>query len=228
VDAEKGLILTNYHVLDDAMQKFFVPTQRINPTLIRILGELHIDFLGEANSFDSRRFRIVEANLDPDSGRGFGRLDAVTMKIEPIDDESVMPDKAIKFSPQVLDLTKTSSRDLCTIGFPGPPVEEQGPSGRVNWTFVSKTLFGDAFGVKRLAPGRVIRMPGRIEKDSLKIVFGHDATTFQGASGSPVFAWGVDGQPAIGLHFAGDIEVSNYALTSAAVATQFRALGVPL
>nr|WP_246800883.1 S8 family serine peptidase [Mesorhizobium amorphae] len=226
VDKQKGVILTNYHVLDDAMQTFLIPMQRVSPTQIRVLADLEIDFLGEATSFASNRFRIVEANLHPNSGRGFGRLDAVTMKIEPIGAASVLP-AAIKFSGKTIDFRGASGRNLCTIGFPGRPEMEQGPSGRVNWEFVLKTLFGDVFGVKRLAPGRVIRTPGDVEQDPLGNVFGHDATTFKGASGSPVFAWGVDGQPAIGLHFAGDIEVSNYSLTSAIVAEQFGSLGVP-
>jgi serine protease len=227
VNAGKGLILTNFHVFDDAINKFLIPAQRVNATQFRILANLEIDFVGEGESLTVNRFRIVEANLDPRSGRGFGRLDAVTMRIEPINQASVLP-APIKFSPDVIDFNKASDRDLCTIGFPGRPPLQQGPKGEVNWDFVLKTLFGDLFGVKRLAPGRIIRRPGAVDRDSLGTVFGHDATTFQGASGSPVFAWEVGGQPAIGLHFAGDVEVSNYAMASAVVAPQFRALGVPL
>lgn len=228
VDAGRGVVLTNYHVLEDAISKFFVPVQQVSATQIRILADLEIDFVGEATSLATNSFRVVEANLLPSSGRGFGRVDAVTLRIEPLGEASVLPNAAITFSPKVLDYAKASERSLCTIGFPGRPRYQEAPSGRVNWDFVVKTLFGDVFGVKRLAPGRVIAKPGDVEKDTLRLVFGHDATTFQGASGSPVFAWGVDGQPAIGLHFAGDNEISNYSLTSNLVADQFRALGVPM
>jgi len=69
-----------------------------------------------------------------------------------------------------------------------------------------------------------------VDEDTLKIVFGHDATTFGGASGSPVFAWGAANQPAVGLHFAGGTEVSNYAIAIAVprVVDALVSLGVPM
>lgn len=222
-----GIVLTNYHVLDDAMSKFFVPMQRTGDTM-RVLGGLEIDFRAEANSFQANRFKIVEAKLHETSGRGFGRLDAVTLKIEPIDANSRMPKKPIVFSKNATDFTAASGQDLCTIGFPGPPAIDSDPSGKLDWDFVMKTLFGGLFGIKRLAPGRVIRTPGSIAKDPIGNIFGHDATTFGGASGSPIFAWSALDQPAVGLHFAGDTEISNYALTSPMVADQFRSIGVPI
>lgn len=222
-----GTVLTNYHVLDDAMNKFLVPMQRTSSDTIRVLGGLEIDFRGEAASFQANKFKIVEAKLHETSGRGFGRLDAVTLKIVAIDANSKMPATPIVFSKIATDFTAASGQDLCTIGFPGPPAVGSDPSGKLNWDFVMKTLFGGLFGVKRLAPGKVIRMPGSISKDPIGNTFGHDATTFGGASGSPIFAWGVSGQPAVGLHFAGDTEISNYALTSPLVAPQFKSIGVP-
>jgi serine protease len=227
VDREKGIVLTNYHVLDDAQKKFLVPMQRTNSDTIRVLGGLEIDFIGEADSFSTNKFKIVEAKLHATSGRGFAVLDAVTLKIEAIDASSRMPTAVVAFSANKADFAAAAGQDLCTIGYPGPPVVDSDPSGKVNWDFVMKTLFGGLFGVKRLAPGRVIRPPGSVERDRVK-TFGHDATTFGGASGSAIFAWGVGTQPAIGLHFAGDTEISNYAITASIVAEQFRALGVPI
>lgn len=228
VDVGAGRVLTNYHVLDDASRKFLVPIQRTAADTIRVLGGLEIDFFGEASSFKMNRFKIVEAKLHSTSGRGFGRLDAVTLTISPIDGESKMPKKPIVFSSAPSDFMAASGQDLCTIGFPGPPIIDTDPSGRVDWDFVIKTLFGGLFGVKRLAPGRVILTPGSVERDPIGSTFGHDATTFGGASGSAVFAWGAANQPAIGLHFAGDTEISNYALASPLVANELQSIGVPI
>ena len=224
VDRGKGVILTNFHVLDDAM-KIVPSTDRGNGT-VGFDGGLEIDFLGEAYTFDTNIFRVFEATRHATSARGFGHLDAVTMRIEPISAASHLPEATIAFSRAPAHYQQASGTSLCTIGFPGPP--EIVTSTDVDWDFVIRTLFGNQFGVKRLAPGRVIRQPGTVDEDTLKIVFGHDATTFGGASGSPVFAWGAVDQPAVGLHFAGGTEVSNYAIAVARVVNALVSLGVPM
>src|SRR5690606_21617327 len=88
VDADKGIILTNYHVMDDARAKFGVLMEE-KKSRIKIHGWLEIDFVSEASRFDVNRFRIVEARLPRNAGRGFGRIDAVAMRIEPIDDATM-------------------------------------------------------------------------------------------------------------------------------------------
>jgi hypothetical protein len=223
VDRDKGIVLTNFHVLDDAMK--IVPATDTGGA-VRFDRGLEIDFLGEAYTFDTNIFRVVEATRHPTSDRGFGHLDAVTMRIEPASAASRLPEAPIALSRAVADYQQASGTSLCTIGFPGPPEIVTGTD--VDWDFVIRTLFGNQFGVKRLAPGRVIRQPGTVAEDTLKIVFGHDATTFGGASGSPVFAWGARNQPAVGLHFAGGTEVSNYAIAVARVVDALLSLGVPM
>jgi serine protease len=223
VDAEKGIAITNFHVLDDARAKFGVLMEE-KKKVVRIHGWMEIDFLGEASSFDTRRFRVVEAKLPKNAGRGFGRLDAVTLKIEPLDGAE-MP-KAMKFDRTPATFMQATSATLCTVGFPGPPLQNQGPKGEVDWNFVIRTLFGNLFGVKRFAPGRAGQVTG-IELDTLNIVFGHEATTFGGASGSAMIAWENDGAPAFGLHFSGATEVSNYAISTAKAAEALAKIGVP-
>ena len=226
VDADKGIVLTNYHVLDDARAKFGVLMEEAK-SRVKIHGWLEIDFVGEASRFDVNRFRIVEARLPKNAGRGFGKIDAVTMRIEPIE-AAKMPKKAVRFDAKPAAFTQAQSTTICTVGFPGAPKREQGPTGEIDWNFVIRTLFGDLFGVKRLAPGRLLETFGAVEFDPLGIVFGHEATTFGGASGSAMIGWENAAMPGFGLHFSGLTGESNYAIAMAKVAKEMEAIGVPV
>jgi serine protease len=226
VDAAQGIILTNYHVMDDARAKFGVLMEE-KKSRIKIHGWLEIDFVGEASRFDVNRFRIVEARLPKNAGRGFGKIDAVAMRIEPIDGAK-MPKKALRFDTKPTAFTQAQSTTICTVGFPGPPKREQGPKGEIDWNFVIRTLFGDLFGVKRLAPGRLLETFGAVEFDPLGIVFGHEATTFGGASGSAMIGWESEKMPGFGLHFSGLTGESNYAIAMAKIAKEMEAIGVPV
>ena len=124
------------------------------------------------------------------------------MRIEPIDGAK-MPKQALRFDATPAAFTQAQSTTICTVGFPGPPKREQGPKGEIDWNFVIRTLFGDLFGVKRLAPGRLLETFGAVEFDPLGIVFGHEATTFGGASGSAMIGWENETMPGFGLHFSG-------------------------
>jgi serine protease len=224
VDAAKGIVLTNYHVLDDARTRFGVLMSEAGDH-IRIDGWLEIDFLGEAAVDAERRFRVVEARLPRGYGRGMGRLDAATLRIEPLDGAE-MPE-AIRFDGTRHAFNQATGTSFCTVGFPGPPRRDQGPRGEVDWNFVVRILFGDMFGVKRLAPGRVRQASG-VAGDPLGIVFSHEATTFGGASGSALIGWQVEAKPGFGLHFSGATEVANYAIGVGRAATNLQEIGVPL
>jgi hypothetical protein len=89
-------------------------------------------------------------------------------------------------------------------------------------------LFGGRFGVKRLAPGIAHQPLGSLEGDSRRWVFGHDATTLGGNSGSPVIAWLNRGNSGFGLHFAGASVDSNCAHAIAQCRTELEAMGVPV
>jgi hypothetical protein len=225
VDAGKGIILTNYHVMDQARDRHGVLMEEKDGR-VAIHGWLEIDFVGEAARADTNRFRIVEAILPAGSGPGFGHLDAVAMRIEPIDG-ATMP-QALAFDAGFEVFQQAQSTTLCTIGFPGPPKREQGPKKDIDWDFVIQTLFGNLFGVKRLAPGQTLQTFGAVPKDPRNITFGHEATSFGGASGSPMIAWEGAGMKSFGLHFSGFTGQSNYAVGFHKVAPELRAVGVPL
>src|SRR5262249_30010924 len=116
----------------------------------------------------------------------------------------------------------------CIVGFPGPPAYTGGWHEGVDWTWINATLFGNRYGVKRLAPGTTHRPLGSLRGDRKPCVFGHDATTLGGSSGSPIFAWLDDAPAAFGLHFAGATVDTNYAHAFAATADGLRAIGVPV
>jgi serine protease len=227
VDRDNGLVLTNFHVADDARKEFGVAMEGDNK-LLRVTGDLFIDFDGETSTSGHNRFRVKEVRLPEDFGRGFAGLDAVVMRIEPLDPtESKLPPEAIKLSGDS-DYANGASRTLVTIGFPGEPDPVTPAGATIDWTFVIKTLFGNRFGVKRVAPGRFKESPGAVKGDGFARVFTHDATTFGGASGSLVFAWRDEGAPAFGLHFSGATLSANNAVSMNKAADALRKIGVPI
>ncbi|MDU2928888.1 hypothetical protein, partial [Bradyrhizobium sp.] len=70
------------------------------------------------------------------------------------------------------------------------------------------------------------RSLGFDEHDTLGSVFGHDATTFGGASGSFVLAWTDQEMPGFGIHFAGVTSDTNSAIAVAKIADVLRKLEV--
>ncbi|MDR5753015.1 MULTISPECIES: trypsin-like peptidase domain-containing protein [unclassified Caballeronia] len=154
-------------------------------------------------------------------GDAFSYIDIAIMKVDP---EKIMPVEVAGNS----DFEKVATlQSVCIVGFPGPPYERTGIVDGVDWEWVDQHLFGQAYGFKRVAPGVVHRSSGTIGGDEIGWVFGHDATTLGGNSGSGVFAWH-DGGGAFGLHFAGNSLDTNCAhgFSSPLARTLLRALGI--
>jgi hypothetical protein len=93
----------------------------------------------------------------------------------------------------------------------------------VKWPEVYAALFGNRFGVKRLAPGATHEPLGRY-----RWAFGHDATTLRGSSGSPLVNWFDSTPDAFGLHFQGRAKEANLAHAIARCASDLQAIGVPV
>ena len=215
--------LTNYHVLDDARIRYGI-TVAIAGSHAAIGDGLEVDFIGEANSLDALRFKVVGADLPAGFGRGFGHIDAAVLHLEPIGGAAA-PAPFTQFSASPAYATGGVA-SLCTIGFPGPP--DVASSGDVDWNWVIATLFNNRFGYKRLAPGKFLQGLGSHAGDTLQVALSHDATTFGGASGSLVLAWTDQGPPAFGLHFGGLTGEANYMVSTAKAANPLRAAGVPI
>lgn len=224
--ADKMLVLTNYHVIDDARVKHNVAMRQTGQT-IEIDGTLEIDFDGEASILKTNRFRLVRVTLPVGHGRGFGVIDAAVAEIERVDETSVLP-SMVPLLRKDPSYANGGMITLATVGFPGPPPSTVGVTGTVDWAYVTKTLFKNKFGFKRLAPGTFTSPRGSDSGDANHTAIGHNATTFGGASGSLVTAWADEGAPSFALHFTGATGRENHALAFAPVADALQAAGVPL
>ncbi len=223
IDHNAGLILTNYHVIEQAEQLFGIAMTRENDR-IRIDGHLEIDFFGESCALETNCFRVVEVLLPDGVGSVFSGVDVVVARLDLTGSPGNLPKEvpALSADASYANGTMTS---LAVIGFPAAPPTRDGAN--VDWNFVIRTLFANKFGVKRLAPGRFTRARGTHREDlTAKRAIGHDATTFGGASGSLVAAW-LDAQtPCFAIHFGGLTESSNYALSFAVAKRVLDPLGV--
>lgn len=225
VDAGAGLVVTNFHVVEAMWQRLSHLMPRM-PGGFRVLDGAYINFAAESGRTRTDRFRIVEALTSGIDGPGFGRLDVAVLRVEPTGDGQELP-PAI---PVVADADGPVGNlaSFCVVGFPGPPAYTGGVHEGVDWNWVSATLFGNRFGVKRLAPGNAHRPLGTLAHDGRHWVFGHDPTTLGGSSGSPLITW-LDGEPAaFGLHFSGASLDTNCAHAVVACAEQLRGMGVPV
>jgi hypothetical protein len=223
VDHRNGLVLTNKHVLDAVVARSPHRAAR-GSRPFRVLDGAFVDFAAESGSADVRRYRIVEATPSQVDGPRFARLDAAVLRVEPLPEGPQDLPEAITVNADP-DGPLGRLASSCIVGFPAEPLYDSGIAEGVDWGWVTRTLFGNVYGVKRLAPGMTHRPLGSIPGDKRRWVFGHDATTLGGNSGSPMLAW-ADG--AFGLHFAGRTIDTNYAHAVSAISSELRALGVPI
>ena len=223
VDHRNGLVLTNRHVLVAMVERLPHAVARTT-TGFRVFDGAFVDFAAESGSADVRRYRVVEATPSQVNGTNFARLDAAVLRIEPLPDgPQDVPDALTVSADPDGPLGRLASH--CIVGYPAQPVYESGTIEGVDWAWVTRTLFGNVYGVKRLAPGMTHRPLGSLPGDKRRWVFGHDATTLGGNSGSPALAWT---DSAFGLHFAGRSIDTNYAHAVSAITTELRDLGVPI
>lgn len=115
------------------------------------------------------------------------------------------PGQGVVLPPPIpfVDVPVEPGRDIAVIGYPA-----EDPYG-VPSLAVARRLFGGVYGVKRFSPGKIGQAPG----DAW--AFAHDATTLGGSSGSVVIDLETGG--AIGVHFAGALERTNYAVRASYV-----------
>jgi hypothetical protein len=223
VDKAAGLALTNIHVVEALLRRASTLAQVKNGT-IRLFDGVYVDFVAETQSMAHKRFKVVEAALSGIDGDGFRRLDIALLKIEPVADAQPLTSQI----QVVADLDWAQGNglsSLAVIGYPGPPVQTTGVAEGVDWDWVNTTLFGGRYGLKRIAPGVVYKPLGFRPDDPRQWIFGHDATTLGGSSGSPILAW-KDGGGSFGIHFAGTSVDTNFAHAMAKCVDALKRLGV--
>jgi hypothetical protein len=223
VDRAAGLALTNLHVVH-VMRKRLPHAMARSGSGFRVFDGAFVDFRSESGSTDTHRFKVVEAVPSGVDGQGFARLDAAVLRLEPLPDgpSELPPQIRVSASP---DGPLGRFDSCCVVGYPGRPAQVAGTVDGVDWEWVNRSLFGRLYGVKRLAPGIAHRPLGTLPGDTHAWVFGHDATTLGGNSGSPVLTWD---DSSFGLHFAGITLDTNCAHGISAIAAQLEALRVPI
>ena len=223
VDRGERLVLTNFHVIEQARKQNRIAMHEDGNRLV-VEGDLEIDFAGESGLLDTKRFRIAEVRLPTGAGAVFAGVDAAVCRLEPLDEGIELPEAVAPLSAAG-EYATGEVTSLALIGFPGEPLKDKGD--KVDWNFVVGELFGKRFGIKRLSPGRFRHGLGSNPLDKGKRAIGHDATTFGGASGALVVAWLDEHAPGFALHFGGETVESNYALSFAKARAALEPLGVP-
>jgi hypothetical protein len=222
----RGLVLTNWHVVA-AMRQTLPGSVTPTATGFTVSDGVFVDFLAEANAAGKRRFKVIDATPSGIDGGGFAKLDAAVLTIEPIPGESPALPQPLTIKADVAG-PRGQRPSICLIGYPGQPQFLGGLHDGVDWTWVTTTLFGGLFGVKRISPGLAHRPLGSFTGDARPWIFGHDTTTLGGSSGSPAIAW-LEGVPFVfGLHFAGNTMDTNCAHAVASCKTELARLGVPV
>lgn len=231
VDAGAGLFLTNWHVVEAMCKRATTLYEYQGNGLYRIHDGVVIDFAAEAEAGAPVFFKVVKAQVSTiDGPEEFARLDAAVLTIEPMAGQNVPA--AVRFTPDLAG-PRGNLVSMCMIGHPGRPPEGLGTDAingkTIDWAWVNATLFGSRYGVKRLSPGEVDTGLGCVDAahDPRHWIFGHDATTLGGSSGTSIIAWR-DGADAFGLHFAGATLRANYAHGIGACTQRLAAMGVPI
>ncbi len=198
----EGVVATNRHVAQEfgrlSGEKFVFKSS---------FGELlsaRIDFLEEYGRAESRDFRLVDIlHIEEDSGP-----DLAFLRVAPGAGTGAVPGKGL--APPI-GLSARPARVNAPVAVIGYPARDS----RIPDAALMDRIFGDVYGKKRLAPGRITgAAPGLLL---------HDCSTLGGNSGSVVLD--LDTGEAAGLHFAGRFLEANYAVPAALVRERLEALG---
>ncbi|MGT2455430.1 hypothetical protein ACU4GI_20235 [Cupriavidus basilensis] len=227
-DATLGRAVTNRHVgaallrASRTLAERAVPHANGRALFHKIRDGVEVDFAAEAGSGHRHPVAVTGVLLPKAEGVGqYATMDIAVLTLAPSLDGSPLPDAVPLTSDAISEggadrglsggqSSGTGRGSICIVGFSGAPIHRKGVIDGVDWQWVDQQLFSETYGVKRLAPGMVHRSRGTMAGDTRGWVFGHDASTLGGNSGSGVFAW-LDGGHAFGLHFAGTSAEQNCA-----------------
>ncbi len=218
------LVATNRHVLEE------IATEDPEGTwTLKFPGRTTVDFIGEDGAASATRIPVkgvVFAGLNPINRQvHFPNLDLALLRV----DASRVADfpSAVQLEKDLAPLGP--SRELYAVGFPARPQTHFGtstPPPGTETVEVMSSVFGWKFGIKKLAPGAAVAVPGQLPTDTKKWVFTHNASTLGGNSGSCVVDLGIDGGRVIGIHFAGESRAQNWAHSFAAVKGSINSFGL--
>ncbi len=188
---ESDLIVTNRHVANEFARqsgRTFAFRPGVNGQLMRA----NIDFREEFQVSGEASIEIERVvYIAPD---GPAQPDMAVLKLRTSVDRPPIP---------LANSSEPEGEYISVIGYPARDDRRNDPDA-------AKSIFNDIYEKKRLAPGKV---QGSDPSDLL--VLKHDCSTLGGNSGSVVFD--VTSGRAIGLHFGGRFELSNFAVRIEAV-----------
>jgi V8-like Glu-specific endopeptidase len=195
------LLLTNRHVAE-----FFVDRGAAAPQFKPGISA-KLDFKQEVGSTESLPVRITAPVTVLDM------WDAALLRVEPLP-PSVAPLPLARVEPAVLD-----ARLAVVVGYPA-----MDPASDL---IQQIQIFRGVFDKKRLTPGRLMGLRSTESFARTVQALGHDCTTLGGNSGSAVID--VESGKVIGLHFAGEHLVANFAVPTWELAAQaaVTSAGVP-
>ncbi|AGA28287.1 lipase family protein [Singulisphaera acidiphila] len=123
-----------------------------------------------------------------------------------------LPEKRKPLSLSTTDPSSLTDREVVVVGYPG-----YDPTGDDEFQRIQNRIFRGAYYVKRLQPG-LLRSREQVESfKKLVEVVTHDSSTLGGNSGSAVLLIpnsATEPIQVVGLHFAGQYLVSNYAVSA--------------
>lgn len=188
---ESDVIVTNRHVANEFARqsgRAFVFRAGVNGQPMRAT----IDFKEEFRVAGEAPVAVERIlYMAPD---GPGQPDMAVLKLRTSVDRTPIP---------LAESSEPQGEYISVIGYPARDDRRNDPDA-------ARTIFKDIYEKKRLAPGKV-----QVGNQSDSLVLRHDCSTLGGNSGSVVFD--VTSGKAIGLHFGGRFELSNYAVRIEAV-----------
>jgi endonuclease G len=151
--------------------------------------EADVDFFREFDRSHEHRFEVLEVlHIEP---KGNAYPDMALVRIQ---DNGTLPPPL-----EIARVAPEYDQDVVVIGYPGDAPRKNNPGALERY-------FDGVYGFKRISPGRV-----SAHYDGVSVVFYHDCTTLGGNSGSVVLD--IETGKVLGLHFAGEPEVKNWAVS---------------
>lgn len=223
-----GVVLTNRHVLQALAAP--VPTRNRPERWVMTSDDVFFDTADRPSSATAAtrfKFKSVLAT-GPDHIEmeriDFSDLDVALLEVETtsVGGEALPPQ--LSLSANVLSADRGA--DVIVIGYPARPgALPTTTAGDYDMEVVTRLgeLFGNDYGVKYIAPGKVSQPVGA-PRDVNGWTFDHDATTLGGNSGSCVVSF-QGPMPTVGLHFGGKWLSANYAHALGAIGAHEPLLG---
>ena len=214
-----GLVATNRHVLEEIAEEFADPA---GGTRWVLRDAATVNF-ADTGLGAATRFAVTEVvSTGPDRIDrmvDFRHLDMAVLAVETANAAGTPLPRPLALVANG-DLVSHGS-EILICGYPARPginSLRDPDTGQIRDDVISRLqkIFGFAYSVKYLSPGQIQAGPGTLEGDGRGWVFGHDATTLGGNSGSWALYLG-DPMGVVGLHFGGGTLRSNYAHAMAAV-----------